>query len=463
MINVGANLFSTLWKRVGGGIQSVYSDAVSLWKLDEQSGARYDSIGTNDLTDNNTVTYQNMGPSGIVAQFAKANTEYLSNASLDTTFDADDDSMYFAGWIKPSLTGDYAHYFYIGGNWASAALAVYHDNAAQMIVYTNASTSSPQALTAITMDVWHFVEGWFDKSDGHTYVAIDGGTPVQSALTKSGTASTYSTMTVGKEYGGGWNYYVTGNASRFGIWKTIPDAATRSSLYNSGKGKAYSDLTTAEKVGLVSYWNLDEASGDRADSHGSNTLADNNTVTSVTNSYPANLPGVVANFTAANNEYLTASASLVNGQAAFTVSAWAYHVANSLDELVWDGTTYGVQIETDRDVTCYASATQYEQTTDTGIWPEGQWIHIVYVFDGSQATENDRIKIYINGALITNVSNPVAPPTSLSSAGPFTVGRYPGGGFNWDGLASSIAIWNSALDSAQVAELFNSGDGAPLP
>jgi hypothetical protein len=42
----------------------------------------------------------------------------------------------------------------------------------------------------------------------------------------------------------------------------------------------YSELTTGQKTNLVSWWNLDEESGNRSDSHGANTLTDNNSVLS---------------------------------------------------------------------------------------------------------------------------------------------------------------------------------------
>lgn len=47
-----------------------------------------------------------------------------------------------------------------------------------------------------------------------------------------------------------------------------------STIYNSGTGKRYRDLTDAEKttIGLVSWWGLDEASGTRFDLHGSVNL-----------------------------------------------------------------------------------------------------------------------------------------------------------------------------------------------
>ena len=59
---------------------------IAFWKLGEASGTRVDSIGSNDLTDNNTVT-QAAGKIGNCAQFTAANSEYLSiadNAALST-------------------------------------------------------------------------------------------------------------------------------------------------------------------------------------------------------------------------------------------------------------------------------------------------------------------------------------------------------------------------------------------
>lgn len=61
-------------------------------------------------------------------------------------------------------------------------------------------------------------------------------------------------------------------------------------------------------TGLVSYWNLDEASGVRHDSHGSNNLTDHNTVGSV-----VGLGGyLAANFNAANEEYLSQSVASID-------------------------------------------------------------------------------------------------------------------------------------------------------
>lgn len=71
---------------------------------------------------------------------------------------------------------------------------------------------------------------------------------------------------------------------------------------------------------LISYWKLDEASGNAADAHGSNTLTDNNTVTNGTGL----VYGTARQFAAASDESfsLADNASLSTGDIDFTFAAW---------------------------------------------------------------------------------------------------------------------------------------------
>lgn len=78
------------------------SSAVAHWNLNESSGTRVDSVGSNDLTDNNTVGVDT-GKFGNAAYFDILNSEYLSindNAALSM---GDVDFMLRA-WIKLEST-----------------------------------------------------------------------------------------------------------------------------------------------------------------------------------------------------------------------------------------------------------------------------------------------------------------------------------------------------------------------
>jgi hypothetical protein len=97
---------------------------VSWWNLDETSGTRADSHGSNDLTDVNTVGYTD-GKIGNAASCITANVEYLQvtdNSSFDFS-----GGMTIAGWVKqntatdPSISKDDAgsgrEFNWLSGTW----------------------------------------------------------------------------------------------------------------------------------------------------------------------------------------------------------------------------------------------------------------------------------------------------------------------------------------------------------
>ena len=67
------------------------------WKLNEASGSRSDSHGSNPLDDNNTVT-QETGKIDDAAQCTKINSEYLSHVD-NSDFDTGDIDFTVAGWF----------------------------------------------------------------------------------------------------------------------------------------------------------------------------------------------------------------------------------------------------------------------------------------------------------------------------------------------------------------------------
>lgn len=89
-----------------------------------------------------------------------------------------------------------------------------------------------------------------------------------------------------------------------------------------GMGEAEEETPDSPLLtGLISAYQLDEASGDRSDSHTNNfDLTDNNTVGSNTGEGGT---GTAADFTAANSEYLHGATTNLNGSI-FTANVWFY-------------------------------------------------------------------------------------------------------------------------------------------
>ena len=103
------------------------------------------------------------------------------------------------------------------------------------------------------------------------------------------------------------------------------------------------------------------------------------------------------------------------------------------------------------------------------------WYHVVCVLD-----RNDKLKMYINGTLATNISviadqayiasNNLIPYINVNydTNIPFRIGTYtaadnttPTGFFN--GSVDSFNVWNRVLTASEVTELYNSGNGKQYP
>ena len=123
---------------------AVIDNLVSWWSLDETSGDRVDSHGSNDLTDTNTVLYA-AGKQSNAADFETSNSEsLLKSDTADLSFTSD---FSWAGWINlESLTVNQV----IIGKWNTTgenrSYAFFISTGAKLRAYisddgTNANTS----------------------------------------------------------------------------------------------------------------------------------------------------------------------------------------------------------------------------------------------------------------------------------------------------------------------------------
>lgn len=127
-----------------------------------------------------------------------------------------------------------------------------------------------------------FVMGYHDSANDQ--IGISAGGAAFATGSTSGTAPPDSTMAYRIAARGPTpDRFFKGAVCRVAFGKTPSSsmATIRDLLYNSGNGLPYGDLTTQQKtdIGLISYWMLDEVSGTRNDSHGTNHLTSNNGVT----------------------------------------------------------------------------------------------------------------------------------------------------------------------------------------
>lgn len=213
---------------------------------------------------------------------------------------------------------------------------------------------------------------------------------------------------------------------------------------------------TAFTTNLVSWWSLNEASGTRNDSHGTNHLTDNNTVTSTTGKQ-----GNAGVFVFANNEYLSrASNASLQYSGSFTVGLWVKFVAAP-------GGTYRVLASKDDGganrewlVTTNPSGNFEMQIVGgggafahTGVTvTTGVWYFVLFRYDASATT----ISIQINNGTVQTSAAGIAAPVAGSA--PLEIGRF-GGSFNHDGHLDEVFLKKSLVTSTTATWLWNGGDG----
>lgn len=224
---------------------------------------------------------------------------------------------------------------------------------------------------------------------------------------------------------------------------------------------------------LVSYWKLDEASGTRVDSHGSNDLTDNNTVLSAT--------GVInsgADLELSNSEYLSISNASQAGLGVtgdFSYSVWlkpeqlpATDMA-IIDKTKWTGGRSGYNFSLYKSGSdmflqylIYSSSGSLTRgnTTNAFLTPSdvGNWVHLVVTVDISVPT----ITIYKNGSSVAVTVVSTAATSIGTNSVAFELGRYNGSSY-FDGMFDEAGFWNRAIGSSEVTELYNGGAGLAYP
>jgi hypothetical protein len=434
------NWFRSLANGPFGNHATLTNGLVSYWPLSTDG---FDSTDTaNDLTNNNTVTFVPRGPGGVVAQFTAATSENLSrtavtgqNADRSIVFWLRAENVTQCGYVSVAVTALDGGPGWLINNTGGADIRLYHNGY--------------KATISATINQWHFVVYTYNAASDAWTFSVDNGTP------STGTSTEASVGFTNLFVGSGYNGYTQGNIARMGWWSTVISASEITSLYNSGAGKAYADLTTAEKVGLVSYWNLSEASGNRADSHGSNTLTDNNTVTSVTNA-PANMPGTVANFVALSAQYFSIVENTIwNGDIDTTIAAWVYRNTTGVDVIASreNGATRSILLRGDGGANDASLFTRdyADSVTKSGTLTAATW-HLVIAWHDAAGNS---IGVQVDDAAAATASTGgvnTTPNGTFALGGRITNSHL-------DGRMSSPAVWSRVLTAQERADLYAAGAG----
>jgi len=409
----------------------VYNSTTTEWNIDNnQNPSAYPSSlnfdGTNDyMTVSNSTAYSSYS----VSCWVNADTlsSYARLVSLDSVnhrfLGLHDDGTLISGYK-------------VGGSWNQ--------------LFTSST---------ITIGTWNHIV--LVDNGTNTKIYVNG---VENTLSNS-IAVDGPTYYIGT-YNGSGNF-LDGKLSNISTWNAALTLAQVTEIYNNGTPSNLSSHSATSN--LVSWWKLNNTTTGIEDSKGSNNgtnngateyagfvnkLAGDSSGMSQANLVQSDLQTVAPyskyamNFDGIN-DYINIPSFMSNlpSNNIYTISTWvktdsdtnclwgSSSIPNLLYAFVTNGTTFGVQRGSAGNINI------------PNLLTVGEWANVVAVFD---STTN--CKLYINNVFIQDVT--------VGSLGTVTDDFKISGGLNGYYLAcsqSNFSVWNSALTSSQVSEIYNEG------
>lgn len=214
---------------------------------------------------------------------------------------------------------------------------------------------------------------------------------------------------------------------------------------------------------LISYWKLDEASGNATDAHGTNTLTDNGTVGSDTGKI-----NTAREFLIANSEYLSIAdnTDLSVGDINFSIAGWVYLDDLTVDQyLISKYNTTGDQreyalafINGSPDVFRFivsTAGTSGVVVDSPATLTSGTW----YFVAGGHSASADEIWISVNAATPTLLGHTTGVFDGTSA---FQIGARPTAAGLFSGRIDEASMWKKDI-RANLSDLYASGSGLAYP
>jgi hypothetical protein len=224
----------------GAAASPLLTGLVSYWKLDETSGTRFDSAGTNNLTDNGGVG-STIGKQGNAALFSGSNDLALPS-STDLRLDNTDFTVSF--WVNFDTlpAGDFISILGKHDTTSSREYWFYRHSATNKISFllsTDGSSTDFINTVGPTLNTgqWYFVVGERNNATNTATLYIhDGITWDNGSITSNGVWAGTSLFGISRP--GGF-HRLAGSVDEVGIWERLLTPAERTQLYNGGAGITY--------------------------------------------------------------------------------------------------------------------------------------------------------------------------------------------------------------------------------
>jgi hypothetical protein len=306
-----------------------------------------------------------------------------------------------------------------------------------------------QGNTSVNDGNWHHVGYTLDSSYNMQFY-FDGATDSSLIANAGGFPSSGGPFVIGSDATDA-NYY-TGSLDEVRVYNRVLTSTEVATLYGQSKiSKTYVSPLTAD---LAAYWNLDETSGNRADSKRISTLTDNNST-----SYATGIVNNAADFEKDSGNYLqrVSNSSLRVDDEDWSLTAWVKPESQTTYASIatkgyWE---YGLWLNNDGGTIKPAVGmnTAFPLTYSSSI-SNGSWSFLAATYD------------HVTNVLSLSVNAGTAQTASTGGVtggtGGFVIGMSEGG-WLFDGLIDEVGLWKRVLSTSEISQLYNSGSGLAYP
>jgi hypothetical protein len=453
---------------------------ISFWKFDEGadntcSGGTNDACdsaaGKNDGTNTATRLTDTSCVSGKCMSFDGTDDVVTISNDSDIDFDIGINNGFSASfWVRVLSDGENntgeiiekGSHFYCRTDTEGSGLV---DLECSIDLATTDATVN--VTDGLTVGKWHHVEATYaDDGDDDLLVYIDGELKGTGAGDGAPVGTDSSAILIGGDASNNFHGYID-EVKIFGYERTAAQVKTD---YIQGSSAAGSNVALGVPEnsnltdGLVGWWKMDEAGIDAEGEtltdysgfantgtlYGDNGAGDNGTGMDCTLTSKfvtgCDFDGV--------DDYVRVADSATLSPTQVTVSVWmkadAYNTDGNYPRIASKPGSFSLIMLSDGRLEW-----DLRTTTPTDTWTSlanalqlNQWYHLVGTFDGKTAT------VYINGNRIT--SQQIVGNSLTDSANPLCIGGEScNGDWTFDGIIDEVRIYNRALSSSEVHQLYN--------
>lgn len=479
---ISASQRAALWNGGAGtnaenvfGIPSILDKVISGWRLNDISGNLVDSIGSNDLTATD-VTYSVPGKVGTCVSFSGVSTSkgIITNANQVGLNIPNGDERSVAFWFKTSSTnqqimldkrtvsdsspGAFQYYLFPSG-----AVEIYYQADGGSTVTLDSAT------TGLNDGNWHLIVTTFTRTTTGLRLFIDNVEDANSPKNSGalGAIASSGDFTLGcSNFSTAYQY--TGQLDEVVIWNRVISPPERSVLWNGGAGtNIFSSINLT--AGVISAWQMENASGNLTDTMGLNTLTASNLTYHQTGkvNFAIGLNGSSSSATITDGAQT--QLNIGSGEDR-TIAVW-FKSASAIEQTVFGkpddsqgGQIYEMIMDSPGGVNVvfgnFSGSFAYVRSSSGYL--NGQY-HLAFL---TFTRENVGLRLFVDNVEERGGSQP-SPANAffvgdIVNASSFLVGKRFGATSFWNGNLDEFIIWNRVLTSTERRQVWSNGNGRDI-